>query len=55
MKEKLVSIIIPTYNRPDFILKCIDSCLEQTYNNIEIVIIDDCPEKIYRKCYYKKI
>lgn len=37
----LVSIIIPTYNRPDFLRRSIDSCLKQTYNNIEILVIDD--------------
>ena len=37
-----ISIIIPTYNRAKIISKAIKSCLEQTYNSIEIIIIDDC-------------
>ena len=37
----LVSIIIPTYNRQDFIGCAIESCLNQTYKDIEIIIIDD--------------
>ena len=41
MKEPLVSIILPTYKRPNTLERAIDSCLKQTYNNIEIVVIDD--------------
>lgn len=41
MQEKLVSIIIPTYNRKHVIEKAIDSCLNQTYKNIEIIVCDD--------------
>ncbi len=41
MKRKLVSVIIPTYLRPDNILRAIDSVLKQTYKPIEIIIVDD--------------
>ena len=41
MSKELVSIIIPTYNRPGMLERAITSCLEQTYKNIEILIIDD--------------
>lgn len=37
----LVSIAIISYNQRDFLRECIDSCLSQTYNNIEIVVADD--------------
>lgn len=36
-----VSICLPTCDRPELILACIDSCLAQTYGNLEIVIGDD--------------
>ena len=38
----LVSIIIPTYNRYDLLMHSIGSCLDQTYQSIEIIVIDDC-------------
>ncbi|MEQ5838583.1 glycosyltransferase [Paraburkholderia acidicola] len=36
-----VSICVPTYNRPELITQCLDSCLAQTHANIEVVIGDD--------------
>ena len=41
MDEKLVSIIIPIYNSEKYLKKCIDSILEQKYNNLEIILIND--------------
>lgn len=39
--EHLVSVIIPTYSRPDFIIRSIKSVLTQSYPNIEIIVVDD--------------
>ena len=38
---KLVSIVIPVYNGEKYIEKALNSCLNQTYSNIEIIAIDD--------------
>ncbi len=40
-EQKLVSIVIPTYNSKDYIGECLKAVIEQTYNNIEIIIVDD--------------
>jgi len=40
--NKLVSIITPSFNSARFIKECIDSVLSQTYDNWELLIVDDC-------------
>lgn len=44
MENSLVSICIPTFNGEKYIVAAINSCLVQTYQNIEIVISDDCSD-----------
>lgn len=39
--SEIISIIIPVYKVEDYIHRCIDSVLIQTYNNIEIILVDD--------------
>ena len=41
MHEPLVSIIIPTFNRPDILPDTINNVLAQTWQNTQIIIIDD--------------
>ncbi len=38
---KKVSVIIPTYKKPDLTIRTIKSVLNQTYDNLEIIVIDD--------------
>lgn len=40
--QPLVSIIIITYNSSEYVLETLDSAIEQTYQNKEIIITDDC-------------
>ena len=39
-KEK-ISVIIPVYNGADKIQKCLDSVFNQTYDNLEVIVVDD--------------
>ena len=39
--DALVSVIIPVYNVETYIKQCVNSLLDQTYHNIEIICVDD--------------
>ena len=38
---KKVSIIIPVYNVEPYVARCIDSVVNQTYNNLQIIVVND--------------
>ena len=40
-KEKVISVIIPVYNVENYLEKCLTSIINQTYKNLQIIIIDD--------------
>jgi glycosyltransferase involved in cell wall biosynthesis len=42
LPEPLVSVIIPTYNRPEYLEQAIASAVKQTYHNVEIIVSDNC-------------
>ncbi len=51
MNDKpLVSILIPCYNHENFLDDCLSSILAQTYDNIELLVCDDCsPDRSFEK------
>lgn len=64
MNKPLVSVVIPTYKRTDFLDEAIASVVNQTYKNLEIIVCDDnanlpesrnCVEKIVSKYPHVKL
>lgn len=63
MKDKVLSIIVPVYKAEKFLIRCTDSILNQTFSNIELILVDDgspdhCPElceKITHKDHRVKV
>lgn len=41
MSEKLISVIVPAYNVENYIRRCLDSLVGQTYGNLEIIVVND--------------
>ena len=41
MNEPLVSVIVPVYKVEDYLDKCVKSVVAQTYENLEIILVDD--------------
>jgi glycosyltransferase involved in cell wall biosynthesis len=44
MNKKKVSVIIPTKNRQELLIRSLRSVINQTYENIEIIVVDDCSD-----------
>lgn len=41
MSEPLVSVIVPVYNTEKYLSKCVESIMHQTYEKLEIILVDD--------------
>ena len=42
MNNPLISVIIPVYNVEEYLRQCLDSVIDQSYRNLEIICVDDC-------------
>ena len=53
----LISVIVPIYNVEKYLARCVDSIVNQTYKNLEIILVDDgSPDSCPQMCddYAKK-
>lgn len=41
MEDSLITVIVPVYNVEQYLKRCVDSILIQTYHNLEIILVDD--------------
>ncbi len=42
MKNKLVSVVIATYNRAEMVVRCVESVIKSDYAPLEVIVVDDC-------------
>ncbi len=45
MNDPLISICIPAYKKPHYVVRCLESILKQDYKNVEVIISDDSPDE----------
>ncbi len=51
MNNPLVSVVVPVYNAEKYLDRCIDSIVNQTYNHLEIILVDDgSPDECPKMC-----
>lgn len=51
MEKNLVSVVVPVYNVQQFLEKCLNSLKNQSYGNLEIIMVDDgSPDESYKIC-----
>ncbi len=48
MEAKLVSVIVPTFKRQETLIRALNSLKDQTYKNLEIIVINDCIENSWK-------
>ena len=54
-KDDLISIIVPIYNAEKYLSECIESLINQTYVNLEIILVNDgSKDKSLEICNYYK-
>ena len=55
----LISVIIPVYNAEGYLSRCLDSIINQTYSNLEIILVNDgstdASEELCLKYYREEI
>ena len=51
MRKKIISLIIPIYNTQDYLKECIDSIINQSFRDIELILVNDgSTDNCYKIC-----